>query len=68
VRSNIKRDNKIARIDYTQTNTVLEALVLEASKIRHHQPFYNILAKDDKSFLYLCITNEHFPRPLLVRD
>lgn len=59
--------SRIARIDYTQTNTVLEALVLEASKIRHHQPYYNILAKDDKSFLYLCITNERFPRPLLVR-
>lgn len=57
----------IAKIDYIQTPTVLEALVLEANEIKRHKPKYNILLKDDKSFLYLCITNEEFPKPLLLR-
>lgn len=57
----------IARIDYVQTPTVIEALVLESNQIRKNQPPYNILSRDDKSFLYLCITNEDFPRPVLLR-
>lgn len=59
--------SKIARIDYIQTSTVIEALVLEANKIREFRPPYNVLLKDDKSFLYLVITNEDFPKPLLMR-
>ncbi len=59
--------SNIARIDYIETPTVIEALVLEANQIRSHQPPYNILSRDDKSFLYLCITNEDFPRPVLLR-
>lgn len=51
----------IVRIDYVQTPTVIEALVLESNQIRTNQPPYNILSRDDKSFLYLCITNEDFP-------
>lgn len=57
----------IARIDYITTPTVIEALVLEANKIHELQPPYNILAKDDKSFLYLCLTKEDFPRPIFMR-
>ncbi len=57
----------IARIDYVQTPTVIEALVLESNHIRKNQPPYNILSRDDKSFLYLCITNEDFPKPVLFR-
>ncbi len=57
----------IARIDYVQTPTVIEALVLESNQIRTNQPPYNILSRDDKSFLYLCITNEDFPKPVLLR-
>ncbi|MBU4315624.1 hypothetical protein KJ673_04465, partial [Patescibacteria group bacterium] len=41
--------------------------VLEANKIREHRPYFNILLKDDKSFLYLVITNELYPKPLLRR-
>ena len=58
----------IARIEYVQTPTVIEALVLEANSIRKHQPPYNVLQRDDKSFLYLCITNEPFSKPILLRD
>lgn len=57
----------IARIDYIETPTVIEALVLEANQIRTHQPPYNIMEKDDKSFLYFCLTNEIYPRPVLLR-
>lgn len=45
----------------------LEALLVEAELIRTHQPEYNILLKDDKSPLYIQITNEKFPRVLTVR-
>ncbi len=57
----------IARIDYLQTGSVLEALVLEANNIRTHKPPYNIAGRDDKSFIYLCLTNEDFPKPVLMR-
>ncbi|MFA6017855.1 MAG: GIY-YIG nuclease family protein [Patescibacteria group bacterium] len=57
----------IARIDYIQTATVIEALVLESNQIRAFQPPYNVLSRDDKSFLYLCITNEDYPKPIFLR-
>ncbi len=59
--------SQIARIDYIKTPSVIEALVLEANQIKAKKPKYNILQRDDKSFLYLVITNEDFPRPLLMR-
>ncbi len=59
--------SKIRRIDYLETPTVIEALVLEANQIKKHRPPYNILLRDDKTFLYLVMTNEEFPRPELIR-
>ncbi len=59
--------SEIARIDYIETPTVIEALVLEANQIKKYKPPYNILQRDDKSFLYLVITNEDFPKPVLMR-
>ena len=58
---------QIVRIDYIETPSVLEALVLEANQIKAKKPKYNILERDDKSYLYLTITNEVFPKPLLYR-
>lgn len=58
---------QIARIDYQVTPTVIEALVLEANQIKVHRPKYNILEQDDRSFLYLVITREIYPRPILMR-
>ena len=58
---------KVARIDYVETPTVIEALVLEANQIKAHKPPYNVLSRDDKSFNYLAVTNEEFPRPLIMR-
>lgn len=57
----------IARIEYIETPTVIEALVLEANQIKLHQPPYNVMQRDDKSFLYLCITNQAYPTPVLLR-
>lgn len=49
------------------TPTVLEALVREAALIREHRPTANTEGKDDKSFLYACITDEAIPRVLAIR-
>ena len=54
-------------IEYTQTDSVLEALILETNLIRTHKPLYNTRSKDDKSYNHLVITNEDFPRVLVVR-
>ncbi len=62
-----KMVGEIARIDYVKTPTVIEALVLEANQIRVRRPRYNVMLTDDKSFLYLVITNEAFPKPLFKR-
>ena len=44
-----------------------EALLLENSLIKKHQPRYNIMLKDDKTYPWLCVKNEHFPRVFLTR-
>ena len=58
---------KARTIEWRITDSVLEALILEANLIKHYKPHYNTLAKDDKSFNYVVITKEEFPRILLVR-
>ncbi|HEX4103950.1 MAG TPA: excinuclease ABC subunit UvrC [Candidatus Paceibacterota bacterium] len=58
---------KIVHIDFRQTDTALEALILEAELIKTLTPPFNVREKDDKSFLYVEITKEKFPRVLLVR-
>ena len=54
-------------ISWQKTDSVLEALILEANLIKRHQPKYNTDEKDDKSYNYLVITKEDFPRVLIVR-
>lgn len=68
------RGPKIARmleragfIAYQKSDSVLEALLLEAQLIKEHQPSYNTDAKDDKSYQHVVITREQFPRVLIVR-
>ena len=58
---------RIETIDYRQTDTALEALILEAELIKSLRPPFNVREKDDKSFLYIEITRDKFPRVLLVR-
>lgn len=55
-------------IDYIETDSVLEAIILEANLIKKHQPVYNTKEKDDKSFYFVLITNEDFPKVLLERE
>ena len=54
-------------IEWTETDSVLEALILETNLIRTHKPKYNTRSKDDKSYNHLVITNEEWPRVLVVR-
>ncbi len=59
---------KIAGVSYIITSSETEALLLESSLIKRHQPPYNIDLKDDKNFLYIKITvGEKFPRVFTVR-
>lgn len=54
-------------VDFTETDSVLEALILETNLIRTHKPHFNTKSKDDKSYNHLVITNEEWPRVLVVR-
>jgi len=54
-------------VEFTETDSVLEALILETNLIRTHKPLYNSRSKDDKSYNHLVITDEEFPRVLVVR-
>jgi excinuclease ABC subunit C len=60
--------SQIETIDFQETESVLEALILESNLIKKHQPKYNTKEKDDKSFAYFLITKEEFPRVLIVRQ
>lgn len=55
------------KIDHIKTDSVLEALVLEAYLIKKYQPEANIKEKDNRSFNFVVITEEDFPRVLVVR-
>ena len=54
-------------LEYQTTDSVLEALIVEANLIKRHAPRYNIVSKDNKSFNYLAITKENFPQVLVIR-
>ncbi|KKR46063.1 MAG: UvrABC system protein C [Parcubacteria group bacterium GW2011_GWC1_40_13] len=58
---------KAEKIDYFKTDSVLEAIILESNLIKKYQPKYNTKEKDDKSYNYVIITKEDFPRVLLIR-
>lgn len=62
-----KMVSEIAKIETKETDSALEALILESALIKKHQPSFNVQEKDDKSFLYVAITADEFPRILLVR-
>jgi len=66
-RKTLKLVSEIYRIDFTVSNTEFDALLLENNFIKQNQPKYNILLKDDKTFPYLCILKERFPRIIYTR-
>jgi excinuclease ABC subunit C len=60
--------SKIQDIRYTVVNSEVEALTLENNLIKEHQPKYNINLKDGKTYPYICIRNERFPRVFPTRN
>lgn len=59
---------KVASFEYVVTRSELEAFILEASLIKEHRPRYNIRLSDDKSYPYLKLTSELYPRLMVLRD
>lgn len=59
---------KIIRLETTIVNSEYDALLLENNLIKEHQPFYNVMLKDDKTYPWICIKNEDFPRIFLTRN
>lgn len=58
---------RIADVDVIVTDTESEALILENNLIKEHKPKYNVLLRDDKSYPYICITKEQYPRVFKTR-
>lgn len=67
VRTNILVRN-IYDLKYIVVSTEEDALHLENSLIKEHKPRYNVLLKDDKSYPWICVTNELYPRIFLTRQ
>ena len=59
---------QVCEIEFIVTDSEAEALALESNLIKHHQPHFNVLLKDDKKYPYLCITwSEPYPRLFITR-
>ena len=58
---------KISKIEVIVVNSEIDALLLENNLIKKYQPRYNILLKDDKTYPWICIKNERFPRVFSTR-
>ena len=60
--------SRAAMLKHVVTDTESDALLLENNLIKEHQPRYNILLKDDKTYPWICIKNERFPRIFSTRN
>jgi len=60
--------DQVKSIKYKQTDSVLEAIILEANQIRDAHPKYNVLGKDDKSWNYIVITRDIYPHVKTLRE
>ncbi len=58
---------KARAVSFQETDSVLESLILEANEIKKFQPYYNTKEKDNKSYNYVIITKEDYPKVLIVR-
>src|SRR5690606_19763481 len=59
--------SEIEDFEYIVTSSNIEALILEMNLIKNHNPKYNVMLKDDKSYPYIKITNEPHPRLIITR-
>ncbi len=59
--------SQIAEFEYITVGSEVEALILECNLIKKHRPKYNILLRDDKTYPYIKVTNEEYPRILKTR-
>ena len=59
--------SKIRDIKYFVVPTEMDALLLENNLIKKHQPKYNVMLKDDKTYPFICVKNEPFPRVFSTR-
>jgi excinuclease ABC subunit C len=58
----------ISSIDFIVTNNEIEALILENNLIKKHSPYYNISLKDSKTYAFIKLTNDGFPRFTILRE
>ncbi len=58
---------QIQKIEFTIVHSEFDALLLENTLIKQFQPKYNILLRDDKTYPFICLTNENFPRLITMR-
>lgn len=63
----VKMLEEATNVSFIKTDSVLEALILEANQIKKHQPIYNTKEKDNKSFNYVTFTKEDFPQIIVTR-
>lgn len=66
-RKTVRLVSEIVSFDFVIVNNETDALLLENNLIKQHQPRYNILLKDDKTFPYICIVKEPYPRIITTR-
>ena len=59
---------KIASVKHVVVSTETDALLLENNLIKKYQPRYNVMLKDDKTYPWICIKNESFPKVFLTRN
>ena len=62
-----KMVKEVDKIDWQVTDSVLEALILEAELIKKHQPKYNTKEKSDKSFNFVCVIKDKLPKVVIIR-
>lgn len=59
--------DRVVSVDFVATGTEVEALLLEDTLVKQHRPRYNVMLRDDKSFPFIKVTNEAYPRVLVTR-
>ena len=59
---------EVNKIDWVSTDSAIEAAILEAKYIKKFKPKYNLMGKDDKSWIYIYLTKEPFPKLKTIRE